>query len=160
MSVCLCMKAGFQHIHSVIEICFASKTGKSLNKKDELRSIKNASLNKNCGALSSRWLLSHLHGRRAAENCGVQERSPYSLLSWRGRVGLRHCCSIGDNSFAFVLVVVAPQTSACDLSQSLLSWNLSLQIYNKLFDQTSNSSIIYLYRFMDYRNFSLCSHAY
>ena len=133
MSVCLCMKAGFQPIHSVIEICFASKTGKSLNKKDELRSIKNASLNKNCGALSSRWLLSHLHGRRAAENCGVQERIPYSLLSWRGRVGLRHCCCIGDNSFAFVLVVVAPQTSACDLSQSLLSWNFSLQIYNKLF---------------------------
>ena len=56
MSVCLCMKAGFQPIHSVIEICFASKTGKSLNKKDELRSIKNASLNKNCDAISSGWL--------------------------------------------------------------------------------------------------------
>ena len=40
MSVCLGMKAGFQPIHTVIEICFASKTGKSLNKKDELRSIK------------------------------------------------------------------------------------------------------------------------
>ena len=77
-----------------------------------------------------------------------------------GGGGLRHYCSIGDNSFSFVLVVVAPQTSACDLSQSLLSWNLSLQIYNKLFDQPSNSSIIYLYRFMDYRNFSLCSNAY
>ena len=27
------MKACFQHIHPVIEICFVAKTGKSLNKK-------------------------------------------------------------------------------------------------------------------------------
>ena len=55
MSVCLFMKTSFQHIHPAIEICFASKTEKSLNKKDELRSIKNASLNKNCNFMSSEW---------------------------------------------------------------------------------------------------------
>ncbi len=52
MAACLFMKASFQHSRPTIEICFASKTGKSLNKKVELRSIKNASLNKNCNALS------------------------------------------------------------------------------------------------------------
>jgi len=49
MAACLFMKASFQHSRPTIEICFASKTGKSLNKKDELRSIKNASLNKSSG---------------------------------------------------------------------------------------------------------------
>ena len=75
MSVCLGMKAGFQHIHTVIEICFASKTGKSLNKKDELRSIKNASLNKNCDALSSGWLFISLTwktGRRKLRRTGKE----------------------------------------------------------------------------------------
>ena len=84
MSVCLCMKAGFQHIHSVIEICFASKTGKSLNKKDELRSIKNASLNKNCDAISSEWLFLSLTwktGRRKLRRTG---KEPLFLVVMEG----------------------------------------------------------------------------
>lgn len=53
MSVVSFMKASFQHLHPVIEICFVAKTGKSLNKKaieDCEKTFRYASFNKKpCG---------------------------------------------------------------------------------------------------------------
>ena len=64
------MKAGFQHIHSVIEICFASKTGKSLNK--------------NCDAISSGWLFLSLTWKMGRRKLRRTRKGPLFLVVMEG----------------------------------------------------------------------------
>ena len=122
-------KQAFNTAAQPLKSVFVAKTGKSLNKKDELRSIKNASLNKNCGALSSGWLFLSLTRKTGRRKLRRIRKEPLFLVVMEGACWaatlLQHrrqqlclcpcCCSAANICMWFVSILVVVESQSANL---------------------------------------------